>query len=363
MLNRKSFLLMLIPVFLLACGAMNAFKTYNQKDVAAADKSGDEKTLQGVCKGTLKEEEFSGAKKLACSLLERKAGRLEVADLEKKNDHAGLDKICMDKQRDGEVRKDACDAKARVIASQFAARAASCESVREAWAWRAALDTGSPRKVVMDPAWSNKAVSDAAIADYELAFEKYIACGLWNEAFEDLLGYHPGGWDPDLELPAQVHVGHVALKGRLDAGVKVEEKLVEYLKKAGKEVFPKNHAASIEELVKFLVMTTQFKQCTQLAALAATADADTIHQWLPFFEVAGCKEGRAIAVTNLASGKIDQRIRACRVLGVIGTKAELAKVKAVAEGDGYNKIVKKVQIYPVRDACGSSVSNITVRGK
>ena len=354
-----SFVIGVLP----ACGTMNAFKTYNQKDVADADAAGDEKTLNGVCKGTLKEEEFSGAKSMACARLEAKARRLEIAELEKKNDHDQLDKICTDRKHQTPVRKDACDAKARVIASQFAARAASCETVREAWAWRAALDTGTPRKTVLDPAWNNKVVKAAAVADFELAFEKYIACGLWNEAFEDLLGYHPGGWDPDLEIAPMAHVGHVALKERLDAGVKVEEKLIEYLKKAGSAPFPKNHGASVEELVKFLVMTSQFKQCAQLAALAAADDADTIHHWLPYFEVAGCKEGRAIAVTNLASGKVDQRIRACQVIGKIGTKAELAKVKAVAEGDGHNKIVKKVQIYPVRDACGSAASNITVRGK
>jgi len=144
--------------------------------------------------------------------------------------------------------------------------------------------------------------------------------------------------------------------------VDVEAKFSEYLQKAGAKPFPKNHAGAVGELAAFLVGQQAYKLCPRLAALAMTDDAETIHEWLPFFTAANCKEGRAVAVLNLVAGLPVHRSAACEALGTIGTKAELPKVKAVAEGDGYNVIKKRVQLYPVRDKCSSAATKIQVRG-
>jgi len=352
-----------IIYYLPGCASLTqSMKTYTQTDVTAADASNDMKTLEGVCSGKLKEEDYSGAKKLACTRLEIRQDKARIVEAEEKSDLTALDGICMNTKIIRDILKEACAARDRVIAAEFGRKVAKCEDVRDAWSWRAKLDPHDAGKWVFHPAMTREQVIQTAREAYKIAFKKYVECGLWNEVFEDLMGYIPLGW-VWADLPPGRYLGRVALQEQQDAGVDVELRFGEYIKKSSGKLFPNNPEASAGEVAQFLAKNSKFKHCSTLAPLVAAADAGVIYQWLPFFEVAGCKEARSVAVVNLTASHPYHRIQACLVLGKIGTKAELPKVKALAEGDGFSEIVNRVQIYPVRDRCSSAAANISVRGK
>ena len=90
---------------------------------------------------------------------------------------------------------------------------------------------------------------------------------------------------------------------------------------------------------------------------------------IPYLKAAGCKEGIPVMVSSLTSDTANHRKWACQALGKVGTRAELDKVKTLAETDTYNFVREEerngriwgVKVYPVREACLAAFGKIKLR--
>lgn len=111
-----------------------------------------------------------------------------------------------------------------------------------------------------------------------------------------------------------------------------------------------------------------------LEANGSTADCPDLRKALPkvsdygqstflgYFENKGCKtDAIAVATDFLQSPEPGMRITGCETLGRVGTTASVRKMKALADRDAYSVVRKRVQVYPVRDACNGAIAQLELR--
>jgi hypothetical protein len=352
----KRFTVIILFAFLAGCAALG-MQSYGPEDVEKAQKKGDAKLLADVCSGAKSARKGTSAKQDACGyqwLNEKKAeldawgkaGELEKLANYCAQGHRGDPPV---PQQDPAARKHACELKKTAAATAFASGAGSCETVRDAWAARVKAGTGD-----------NAEVADAAVTDYEIAVEKYLSCGHWDDFFEDLLLWSPGFGAADSKYAQQ---GLKAMRAAQEKGVDLEAQILAYLGRKLDKAFPANPFYGVNTVVSFLMEQNKLGLCAKLAPSARPGDPKVNNEWLKYFESAGCKEGLPLALANLQAEALELRVLACRALGKLGTKAENAKVKAVADGDATFELRDKVQVYPARDACAEALAQIKSRGK
>lgn len=342
---------------LAGCAALGLQTTYGPEQVHEAQKKGDAKFITDVCSGAKAERKNSGAKMAACNYkwLNEKKAELDAwgqaGDFQKLADYCarGYQGPEPRPEYDHKAREHACEVKKTAASTAFAAGAGSCDTIRDAWAKRIAAGTGD-----------NAEVADAAVTDYEIAVEKYLSCGHWDDFFEDLMLWGPGFGAADSKYAQQ---GLKAMRAAQEKGVDLEAQILAYLGRKADKPFPSNPSYGVDTVVTFLIEKKSLGLCAKLAPAAKPGDFKVNNQWMRYFVEAGCKEGLPLAVANLQAELHEQRVLACRALGKLGTKAENAKIKAVADGDAAFTVVDKVKVYPVRDACAEALAQIKSRGK
>ncbi len=353
---RKTSVLTLFA-FLAGCAALGLQTTYGPEQVHDAQKKGDFKFVNDVCSGAKPERKNSGAKKAACDYKWLDEKKAELDDWGKAGDFRKLADYCARgyqgpeprPEYDHKAREHACEVKKTAASTAFAAESGSCETIRDAWAKRIAAGTGD-----------NAGVADAAVTDYELAVEKVLSCGLWDAFFEDLMVWGPGFGAADSKYAQQ---GLKAMRAAQEKGVDIEAQILAYLGRKADKPFPNNTVYAVNTAVTFLIEKKSLGLCAKLAPSARPGDFKVNNEWLRYFVEAGCKEGIPLAVANLQAELHEQRILACRALGKLGTRAENAKIKALADGDAAFEMREKVKVFPVRDACTEALAQIKSRGK
>jgi len=352
----RSSVVITLFAFLAGCAALG-LQTYGPEQVHEAQKKGDLKFVNDVCSGAKAERKNSGAKTRACEYKWLNEKKVEIDGWGKAGEFEKLAQYCAQGYRgdpprpehDSDAQEYACEVKKTAASTAFAAASGACETVRDAWAARIKAGTGD-----------NAEVADAAVTDYEIAAEKYVSCGHWDDFFEDLLVWGPGFGAEGSKYSYQ---GLKAMKRAQEKGVDMEAQLLAYLGRKADKPFPYNTFYAVNTAVTFLIEKKSLGLCAKLAPSAKPGDFKVNNEWMRYFVEAGCKEGIPLAVANLQAEIHEQRILACRALARIGTKAENAKIKAVADGDAAFVVVDKVKVYPVRDACNEALAQIKSRGK
>ncbi len=340
---------------LAGCAALG-MQTYGPEQVHEAQQKGDFKFVNDVCSGAKSERKNSGAKTRACEYKWLNEKKIEIDGWGKAGEFEKLAQYCAQGDRanprpehDSKAKEYACEVKKTAASTAFAAAAGACETVRDAWAARIKAGTGD-----------NAGVADAAVTDYEIAVEKYLSCGHWDDFFEDLMLWGPGFGAEGSKYAEQ---GLKAMRAAQEKGVDIEAQILAHLGRKADKPFASNPVYGVRTVVAFLLGKKSLGLCAKLAPSAKPGDFKVNNEWLTYFVEAGCKEGIPLAVANLQAELHEQRVLACRALAKIGTKAENAKIKAVADGDAAFEMREKVKIFPVRDACVEALAQIKSRGK
>lgn len=119
------------------------------------------------------------------------------------------------------------------------------------------------------------------------------------------------------------------------------------------------HAAA--EAARWLRRNKRKDDCTHYIPYYTKMEDMAQRHWLIYFGDAGCVEAKPFAEKNLAHTQPGGRADACTVLGSIGDKKSLAKMKGLANGDPTWRWAGRVKEFWVQDACKAGMARIQAR--
>ncbi|MEZ4364779.1 MAG: hypothetical protein R2939_00660 [Kofleriaceae bacterium] len=298
---------------------------FTQADVDKAVRAKDIKTLENYC---WHNSDLDDAWRSSCRAL--------IAHHEAKADGAYLMRVCNgnEKQWHTDFYEPACVAGKRVQGAAFQKELADCGKLAATW-----------------EKYSAELRGDAQDELFYAVGLRAAECKQWNMIWVDLAHQSPRGGELLARLAA--------------AKVDVEAELMAYLK-ATKKPFAFEHGFyAIENISSWLIAAGKVGDCKRFIPYAKASPPDTLGAWLHFFSETECSAAAPLAQGRLKSKDPAQRRQACAVLGVIGSKKDIAKLKVLAKKDPeYKKEViggVLVKTYWVREACDAAIGQIQLQ--
>ena len=230
-----------------------------------------------------------------------------------------------------DVSRKACKAQRKILATQ----------------WRSELNGCKNYKTIYQT--YSRAIVGKAQNKMRLAVAKQAAkCGDWTYIFEHMLrgrskrNYH-----------------RFAKKG----GLPMYNQVMRYLKTT-RRPFEDKSVSRVDSLLSALGYIQDIgkaTRCRPFVKLAKQHNDWRLDAYLKFFADVGCKEGAGLAVRRLGSRNKYQRRQACGVLGSIGSRKHVRKLKLIAMTDPAYRIRYARRDYFVRDACQRAITRIAMK--
>ncbi|MBK9037267.1 MAG: hypothetical protein IPL61_39500 [Myxococcales bacterium] len=306
-----------------ATAVADEYLEFTQADVDKAIKAKDVGTLTNYC---LHNANLDGAWKSACHAV--------LADYEAKGDAETLMRICNGniKAWHTDYYQPACEVGTRLKAGAYKKALADCGKLKETWA---TYQQGLAR------------------ADEDQLFFavglRAAECKAWDFVWTDLV--HQGERGP-------------ALLGKLAAaGVAVDAELMTYLAANKDHPFDFEYGEfAAEHALTWMREAGKVGACARFVPYAKKASAATLSTWLAFFADTECRAALPLVLPRLKSKIAAQRRQACAIIGVLGGKKDIAKLKVLAKRDPEYKIERgNVKTYWVREACDAAIGQIELQ--
>ncbi len=147
----------------------------------------------------------------------------------------------------------------------------------------------------------------------------------------------------------------------------VYEELLKYLT-SGKGLFSgESGQASLGSLAEWLVKSQDSSACPQLHQVIDNIDYSAQPEILWFYYEKECRsQAVPMALARLTHDKYRKRVQACAVLGKLGDKSHIEKVRVLAYRDTYSHLVESRdgltwRVYPVRKECTKALNKLELR--
>jgi hypothetical protein len=157
-------------------------------------------------------------------------------------------------------------------------------------------------------------------------------------------------------------VGYKLLLAAEKNGIDVEGALMGYLRANASSPFSFRHGGYAVSHITSWLLNTGKTNCEQFIPYAGASTGGPLGEWLHFFAQTTCTKAAPLAVRLLAHDHAARRRQACVLLGKIGAREHLRKLKIIADSDPAFKIQGQgVKVYHVRDACKAAMGKIELR--
>jgi len=330
-------------------GGGTGSSNFGNNEYVAAKKAGDVQTLSDACRLKLKP---------ATSSVRSKSCRTAMDILIANNDLKTLGDICNLKGK-GEAyekwtyRETAC-AKVRKDAGAKdleALEAADCGGMIAAWE--------TARKALAAEASANKGQSKERFARLG---KKMAKCGHWDFLVEKVT--HWGSNESGM--------GYAAIKAIGDDGADWEQQFFAYVKRKGDgPLFEgKPGVYFLGHYVDYLKNHGKMAKCnTDYIPVADRVGDTSFGPFSWYFRTTKCKKAAKIVAKRLKSDRHQNRIGACKTLGVIGSKRKHRKSLAnLGKTDPYfwlkkkdrdgNLLITPIKMYDVRTVCMQAANKL-----
>lgn len=306
-----------------ATALADTYLEFTQADVDQAIKAKDVGTLTNYC---LHNANLDEAWRSSC--------RAVLDSYEARGDADALMRICNNQEKawHTDFYEPACERGTRLKAGAYKKALADCGKLRDTW-------------TTFEPGLSR---ADADELFYAVGL-RAAECKAWDLVWTDLV--HQGERGPIL-------LGKLA-----GAGVAVEAELMTYLAGHKDHPFDFEHGAyATEHALTWLRAAGKVGKCERFVPYAKKASATTLGTWLAFFADTECRAALPLVLPRLKSKIADQRRQACAIIGVLGSKKDIAKLKVLAKRDPEYKIERgNVKTYWVREACDAAIGQIELQ--
>ena len=311
-------------------GGGSASSGSGMADVDAAKAKGDINTLVQICTGHGK-----------ITVLD--AACLAAIDYYKqRKDMAYLQKIC---NGSGEFRKwrknrEACKARGEVEDQVWMAELGDCEKMKTIWKRHSDRFLMGKR----DPEGSRERMTTVLKA--------YLKCNMWDTI-----------WTKTVHLGKHSGAGGVWVLGKLtELGQDMYAELWKYLKanETAPFKFKYGHYA-VGNVVKWLIKAGKTQECAKFIPIAKASTKPAQAEWIWYFWKSNCKKAQKWLLTQLAHSDSGRRRYTCFVLGHIGNKRAIRKLRILARTDPAYRMRRFTRIYFVRDACKQAIGRIKLR--
>lgn len=306
-----------------ATAIADTYLEFTQADVDKAIKAKDFSTLTDYC---LHNANLDSAWKSAC--------RAVLANYEAKGDADTLMRICNNQAQEWhtDFYQPACELGTRLKSGAYKKALADCGQLEATWT---SFRTGLAR--------------DAEDELYFAVGLRAVECKAWDFVWTKLV--------------AEGERGPVLLTKIAQSGVALDAELMTYLA-AHKDApfgFEYGDSAAAHSL-SWLRKAGKVGKCERFLPYAKKADALSLGDWLNFFADTECKAATPLAVARLKATDPYVRRQACAVIGKLGGKKDIAKLKILVKRDPEYKIERgNVKTYWVREACDAAIGEIQLR--
>lgn len=298
----------------------DTYLEFTQADVDKALKAKDYARLTDYC---LHNANLDSAWKSACTAV--------LASYEAKGDADALMRICNNQDKDWhtDYYQPACERGTRLKAAAYQQALADCGKLKDTW-------TTYQQGLAPD---------DADQLFYAVGL-RAAECKAWDFVWTDLV-------HQDTRGPA-------LLTKLAKAGAAVDAALMSYL--AAHKDHPFDFAYgdyAAAHALTWLREAGKVGKCDRFVPYAKQASPATLGTWLAFFADTECKAALPLVLPRLKSKIADQRRQACAIIGVLGSKKDIAKLKVLAKRDPEYKIERgNVKTYWVREACDAAIGQL-----